>query len=153
LDETLRLAVKRRGVILIQPMPSKSKQLISAQVALKSASGKTYNERTAITAENIAAYAPSADTVTEAGAGFKRAGFEVGNMVGNSFSITAPKGTFEKFFKIKLEADDRGGVKIKGTETTPGEYELPLKALPPDLSRYVAAVTFSPPPDFGPSSY
>jgi hypothetical protein len=131
-------------------MPSRKDQLVSAQVVLKSASGKSFDGQTAITAENIADYSPSPDTVAAAAAGFKQAGFEVGNMVGNSFSITAPSSTFEKSFKIKLEADDRGGLKAKSARQG---YELPLKALPGDLSQFVVAVTFSPPPDFGPSSY
>jgi len=134
-------------------MPSKKEQLMSAQVALRSASGKSYDGQTAITADNIADYAPSPDTVAKALAGFQRAGFEVGNMVGNSFSITAPKSVFEKLFKIKLQADERGGVKTRATKAAPSDYELPVKALPQDLSQHVAAVTFSPPPDFGPSSY
>ena len=120
---------------------------------MKSASGKSFDGQTAITVENIADYSPSPDTVAAAAAGFKQAGFEVGNMVGNSFSITAPSSTFEKSFKIKLEADNRGGLKVAAAKSAHKGYELPLKALPVDLSQFVVAVTFSPPPDFGPSSY
>jgi hypothetical protein len=134
-------------------MPSKKEQLVSAQVALKSASGKAFDGNTAITSENIADYSPSPDTVAAAAAGFQRAGFEVGNMVGNSFSITAPRSTFEKFFKIKLQSKDRGGLKVAASSGVPESYELPMKALPKDLAQHVAAVTFSPPPDFGPTSY
>jgi hypothetical protein len=134
-------------------MPSKKEQLVSAQVALKSASGKAFDGNTAITSENIGDYSPSPDTVAAAAAGFQRAGFEVGNMVGNSFSITAPRSTFEKFFKIKLQAKDRGGLQVAASSDTPESYELPMKALPKDLAQHVAAMTFSPPPDFGPTSY
>lgn len=134
-------------------MPSTKTQLVSAQAVLKSGSGKSFDGQTAITAENIADYSPSPDSVTAAAAGFREAGFEVGNMVGNSFSITAPKSTFEKFFKIRLKAEDSGEVKLASAPDTGGGYELPLKALPRNLSQVVAAVTFSPPPDFGPSSY
>lgn len=133
-------------------MPS-DKQLVSAQVVLKSASGKKVEGQTALTAENIAEYLPSPDTVTAAAEGFKQAGFEVGNIVGNNFSITAPKSAFEKFFKIKLKAQDRGDVKVSAAKGASEGYELPLKALPQNLSRLVDAVTFSPPPDFGPSNY
>jgi hypothetical protein len=134
-------------------MPSKKTKLVSAQVVLKSASGKSFDGQTAITAENIADYSPSHASVTAAAAGFRAAGFEVGDMVGNSFSITAPKSTFEKFFKIELEQKDSGEVQLASAPDDGGAHELPLKALPPDLSQLVAAVTFSPPPDFGPSSY
>lgn len=134
-------------------MPSKNTQLISAQVVLKSASGKSFDSETAITSENIADYAPSPNNAASAAAGFDEAGFEVGNMVGNSFSITARKSTFEKFFKIKLQAEQRGDVKVAAAKgATPG-YEIPLRALPGNLSQLVAAITFSPPPDFGPSNY
>jgi hypothetical protein len=134
-------------------MQSKQEPLVSAQAVLKSASGKSFDGQTAITAENIADYSPSPDTVTAAAAGFSEAGFEVGNVVGNSFSITAPKSTFEKFFKTKLRAEDRGGFKVAAAKGASEDYELPLKALPKHLSQNVAAVTFSPPPEFGPSSY
>jgi hypothetical protein len=120
---------------------------------LKSASGKSFDGQTAITAENIADYSPSHTSVTAAAAGFRAAGFEVGNMVGNSFSITAPKSKFEKFFKIKLQEMDSGEVQLASAPDDGGPHELPLKALPRDLAQLVAAVTFSPPPDFGPSSY
>ena len=133
-------------------MASKKGQLISAQVVLKSASGKSVDGKTAITSENIADYAPSPNTAASAAAGFREAGFEVGNMVGNSFSITAPKSTFERFFKIKLRAEERGDVKVATTEGPEG-YDIPLKVLPGNLSQLVDAVTFSPPPDFGPSNY
>lgn len=134
-------------------MVSKNTQSVSAQVVLKSASGKSFDGQTAITSENIADYSPSPDSVAAAAAAFKEAGFEVGNMVGNSFSITAPKNTFEKFFKIKLHAEDRGNIKVAGAKGATEGYEVPLNDLPKNLSRFVAAVTFSPPMDFGPSSY
>ena len=134
-------------------MPSKNTKLVSAQVVLKAASGKSFDGRTAITSENIADYSPSTDAVAAAAAAFTEAGFEVGNVVGNSFSITAPKRTFEKFFKTKLQMEDRGTAKVSASKGTSEGYELPLKALPKNLSQLVTAVTFSPPPDFGPSSY
>jgi hypothetical protein len=134
-------------------MSPKNPQLISAQVVLKSASGKSFDSKTAITSENIDDYSPSPDTVASAAAGFREAGFEVGNMVGNSFSITATRSTFEKFFKTKLQVEERGDVKVAAAKGATRGYELPLKALPRNLSQLVAAVTFSPPPDFGPSSY
>lgn len=134
-------------------MTSKDSQLISAQVVLKSASGKSFDSKTAITSENIDDYSPSPDSVVSAAAEFSEAGFEVGNMVGNSFSITAPKSTFENFFKTKLQVEERGDVKVAAAEGAAKSHELPLKALPRNLSQLVDAVTFSPPPDFGPSSY
>jgi hypothetical protein len=139
--------------LYLRIMPSKKEKLVSAQVALRSGSGKAFNGETAITSENIADYSPSADTVRAAGAAFKKIGFEVGDMVGNSFSITAPQSTFEKVFKIKLQEDDSEGLKVAASSEVPAGYELPLKALPNELLQHLVAVTFSPPPDFGPTSY
>ena len=134
-------------------MTSKNTPLVSAQVVLKSASGKSIDGETAITSENIADYSPSSDSLTAATAAFSEAGFVVGNLVGNSFSITASKSTFEKFFKAKLKAEDRGDVKVFAARGATEGYELPLDSLPQKLAQHVSAVTFSPPPDFGPSSY
>lgn len=134
-------------------MSPRTKQLVSAQVALKSASGKPFPGQSPITTANIADYAPAADTVTAAAARFREAGFEVANLGGNSFSITAPRSAFEKFFKMKLRSEDSGGMKVAATRGVSEGYELPLQALPQDLSQLVAAVTFTPPPDFGPTSY
>jgi hypothetical protein len=61
----------------------------------------------------------------------------MGDMVGNSFSITAPESTFERVF---------------GTRGA-GSLELPLHALPKTLTDHVEAVTFTPPPDFGPTNF
>ena len=130
-------------------MAPQEKKLLSAQVALRPASGKAFNAQTAITSENIGDYLPAPETVVAARKGFEEAGFEAGNPVGMSFSITAPAATFEKVFKIKLGADDRGGIKVTGDQT----YELPVGSLPAELQQSVVAVTFSPPPDFGPGNY
>ena len=132
--------------------PQEKKQL-SAQVALRPASGKAFNSQTAITSENIGDYLPAPETVDAARRGFEEAGFEVSNPVGMSFSITAPAAAFEKVFKVKLVADDRGGIKITDRKGGDQTYELPLESLPKELRQSVAAVTFSPPPDFGPTSY
>jgi len=147
------LALHQSEVYAWFTMPSKKTQLISAQVVLKSASGKSFDGHTAITAENIADYSPSHDSAIAAAAGFRAAGFEVGNMVGHSFSITASLSKFEKFFKVELQEKDSGEVQLASAPDDLGLHKLPLKALPRDLAQLVAAVIFSPPPDFGPSSY
>jgi len=134
-------------------MAPKEKTQLSAQVALRPASGKAFNSQTAITSENIGDYLPAPETVDAARRGFEEAGFEVSNPVGMSFSITAPASTFEKAFKVKLVADDLGGIKITDRKGGDQTYELPLESLPKELRQSVAAVTFSPPPDFGPTSY
>jgi hypothetical protein len=148
-------------------MGLKKNQIVSAQVVLKPASGKVYDSQTAITSENIALFLPSPEAVPSAQRAFAEAGFSVDNAVGNSFAITAPVITFEKFFGTKLSGDARGGVKAApkalgkagtrkqapaGEESTAGR-ELPLSELPENVSRHLAWVTFGEAPDFGPTSY
>jgi len=125
---------------------------LSAQVAIKPASGKQFDSQTAITSENIGEYLPSSDSVVSAQRAFVDAGFDVGNLVANSFSITAPAGQFEKLFKVKIQHDEKAGTRVDAGGTEP-QYELPTSSLPADLRQSVAVVTFSPPPDFGPNSY
>ncbi|HYJ47125.1 MAG TPA: hypothetical protein VEV81_10985, partial [Pyrinomonadaceae bacterium] len=96
---------------------------------------------------------PSDETAAKAQRAFKALGFEVGPVVGNSFSITAPASAIEKVFKTKIrrEAGRKGAVKA-ATAKGPGSYELPVDRLPPEIAADVEAVTFSPPPDFGPGN-
>jgi hypothetical protein len=119
--------------------------IASAQVILRSESGRHFRGDTAITAENVHEYAPSAEDVEAARPAFAAAGFETGKMVGISFSITAPASTFERFFHAKLQTDSRGLLKVKGGRAQ--GLELPLNALPRDLAERIVAVTFSPPAD------
>jgi hypothetical protein len=74
-------------------------------------------------------------------------GFEVGNFVGNSLSITGPARLFETIFHTKLQEDGKSGLKFGGNS-----YELPKEKIPSALRAEIAAVTFTPPPDFGPGS-
>lgn len=134
-------------------MPRKKQKELSAQVMLRSASGTAPGGSTAVTAENVRDYLPSSSSITEARRAFAEAGFEVGQVVGNSFSITASKGTFEKVFKIKLKEDKEKGVTAHREASDEGSYELPTSKLSEELRRDVVAVTFTPPPDFGPTNY
>ncbi len=135
-------------------MATRKKETLSAQVMLRSAGGKAPGARTAVTSENVHEYTPAPETAEAARRAFAEAGFEVGALVGNSFSITAPSGTFEKVFKVKTSRGEAEGVRASAASGG-GEagYELPLDELPAGLARGVAAVTFSPPPDFGPSNF
>jgi hypothetical protein len=133
-------------------MVLKNKKTLSAEIVLRPASGKAFDTQTAITSENIAEYLPSPDTVAAAQRAFTQAGFDVGNAVGMSFSITAPASTFEKVFKVKIAPTDRGGVKARvqgGAES----YELPITVLPKEIAKHIVAATFSRPPDFGPGNF
>lgn len=133
-------------------MARKKEEQLSAQVVLRSAGGMAPGSTTTITSENVREYLPSTQATAEARLAFQAAGFQVGQAVGNSFSITAPAKTFEKVFKVKVQRDKEKGVMAQAS-TSEGSYELPVNKLPEDTRRHVAAVTFTPPPDFGPTSY
>ena len=134
-------------------MPRKTEQkILSAEVAVRSASGKSFTGQTAITSANVADYLPSHDVVEKARRAFAELGFEVSEPAGIGFSITAPASVFRKVFKIKITLDERGGIKVaaKGHEAS---YELPKANLPKELAENLVSVSFSPPPDYGPGNF
>jgi len=102
---------------------------ISAQVVLRA--------KGPITAATLAANQPQKEAVEAARKLFREAGFELAPYLGISFSISGSRSLFEKFFGTRLD-------KLKG-------YELPLNSLPKKVAALIEAVTFTPPPDFGPS--
>lgn len=118
---------------------------LSAQVVVRSGSGKRLGPGDAITSRNIHEYAPSGEDAAAAREGFRAAGFETGEVVGISFSITAPLSRFERFFGIGLEVDEQGAVAAAGSPAPAGGLELPLDALPSSLAGRLVAVAFSPP--------
>lgn len=133
-------------------MSLEKKQIVSAQVVLRSSEGKAIHGKTIITAQTIKDFAPSSEAVARATGAFANAGFDVGPMVGISFSITAPVSTFEEVFRTRLRREERGGVEaIK--EDGSGSYELPLDSLAESITDLAVAVTFTPPPDFGPTEF
>ena len=73
---------------------------------------------------------------------FAAAGFQVGPLVGVSFSIAAPIERFEDFFKVRAEQQGAQPFLVD---------ELPLSALPPGLREQIETVLFTRPPDFGPA--
>lgn len=81
---------------------------------------------------------------------FRKAGFEVTDVYAISFSITGPRTTFEATFGEAIAPQGTGPATIA---TASGRPELRLERLPEPVNRAVAAVTFSPPPAFGPTRY
>ena len=126
-----------------------SEPIASAQVVLRSASGAEPGDEP-VTAATLSRFAPSPQAAAEVADAFRQSGFEVGTMVGNSFSITAPATTFERFFGVRLAQTERGGLQALGEH---GGDLLPVDGLPEPIVRRVAAVTFVPPPAFGPTGY
>ncbi|HEX8921612.1 MAG TPA: hypothetical protein VF766_09055 [Pyrinomonadaceae bacterium] len=133
-------------------MSPKKEKTISAQVILRPASGKSVTGQEAITSENVRDYMPSPESFQAVAAEFAAAGFEVSAAGPTGFSITASESAFEKFFDTRLQTTEKRGVEALGKDKSTG-YELPLRGLPKALSHYIEAVTFTPPPDFGPTSF
>jgi hypothetical protein len=71
-------------------------------------------------------------------------GFRVGDCVGNSMSITGTVQLFESCLHTKIQ--ERGG----GVQFVGDGNELPTEKIPAELRAQVVAITFTPPPDFGP---
>jgi hypothetical protein len=124
--------------------------IVSAQVLLRPASGRRIGGRDEITSENIRDYAPPAEAAALARETFEADGFDVGPLVGISFSIAAPVSTFERVFEASI-AVEAGRVSV--TRGKGSSLELPLDALPEPLRNVIEAVTFERPLDFGPGAY
>lgn len=120
--------------------------IVSAQVVLVAASGARPGPQTRITSENIHEWVPSAETIVRVSNALRSMGFKVGECVGNSISITGAVRLFESCFRTKLRAAG-GGVQFAGE----GD-ELAAEKIPSALRPQIAAVTFTPPPDFGPGT-
>jgi hypothetical protein len=80
---------------------------------------------------------------------FQQAGFSVGPLLANSFSITARKGLFEHFLNVSLEVTPKGEVHVSG-KSGPARFELPLGRLNPSIAEGIQSIVFTPMPDFGP---
>jgi hypothetical protein len=120
-------------------------QPLSANVLLRPAGGGSVADvARAETAEQLT---PDPALAARAEEYFRNAGFDVTASVGPSFSIVGSRELFEHTFAQRLEGDERG------IRTAEGSYELSLDPLPRDLADAIEAVTFTPPPDFGPTDY
>ena len=124
----------------------KPEKIISAQVVLAAAGGARPGPQTRITSQNIREWVPSAETIVQVSGELRAMGFEVGKCVGNSISITGTAELFESCFRTKLR-ETGGGVQFadKGNE-------LAAEKFPHSLRAQIAAITFTPPPDFGPGT-
>ncbi len=122
------------------------KHLISAQVSLKPKSGAVPKPES-ITSENLDSFLPNAAHASQARAHFERLGFEVGALVGNSFSISATPSRFEQHFHTKILQDKQFA------SLEDGSLELPIEHLPAEVKTTVNAVSFCAPPDFGPTNF
>ncbi|MFK7602190.1 hypothetical protein ACI3L1_08265 [Deinococcus sp. SM5_A1] len=128
-----------------QPTP------VTMQVILRAASGQAPDAHAPVTAATLHQFQPDASAAEATRQHFQQAGFEVGDVVGTSFSITAAAATYQQFFGTEVHLDSAGTSLVSGDGTA--RRELPLNDLPAVLQPHVAAVTLSEPLDFGPASY
>jgi hypothetical protein len=126
-----------------------SDPVLSALVVLLSAGGQEPPAE-AITSETVAALAPDPGAAEAVAEFFGGHGFDVSEPVGISLSITAPRSRFESLFEEQLSV--RGDDRAEEVRTSRGVV-LDTQALPEEVRRYIRAVTFTPPPDFGPTSF
>jgi hypothetical protein len=139
-------AARKWGVRLILD----EDEIVSAQVVLRPPETRP---SPGITAANVRAALPSAQAVDRARETFEEHGFQVTAVIGNSFSIAGPVRLFQDQFKTRLDRDPAtGAIKAKRSDGSFG-FELPSDALPSDVTSVVATITFTPPPDFGPSHF
>jgi hypothetical protein len=81
---------------------------------------------------------------------FASAGFAVGALVANNFSVSGSVAKFESYFHVNLEPVPGAGIRIRRAEQ-PAGFQLPLDALPASVRGKVETVIFVKPPDFGPT--
>jgi len=126
-----------------------NKDIISAQVILKPEKGKGFDKESIITAQTLEKYLPSMESLRQTRDFFSKSGFEIGPAIGNSFSITASAKWFENFFNVHLFYLENGAIMSEWQDTK--RYELPIDVIPKWIKDMVMAITFTPPPDFGPT--
>jgi hypothetical protein len=133
-------------------MPVKKKPLISAQIILIPASGRPIDGRTVITEGNIEKFFPPQNAFSAVSAEFRSKGFEVEPLVGISFSITGTIKAFEEYFGMRIRLAGDNAYEFLDRNNSMG-HELSGRNLPHGLSKFVLAVTFPLPPDFGPTEF
>lgn len=131
-------------------MPKRPAPAASALVVVRSPSGRLKGHEQ-ITAKTVREYLPAQATVSHLRAFFERAGFSVEAPGGLGFSIVGPNALFERVFGTKLVEEKQGAVRSLRTEH--GELELPIARLPKKVASEIEAVTFTAPPDFGPTDF
>ena len=113
---------------------------ISAEVILKSKSGKSFLATNLVTSENIDEFVADKNTISQATAILKDFGFTVLESE-TSISIVGPSDLFEKNFKIKLKIskDDLGNLSVNLDK----KLTVPIA-----LKNYVEAIIFPEKPEY-----
>ncbi len=131
-------------------MSQNDEPMITAQVVLRPATGRTLTGHEEITRETLHEFLPDPQMAHRVAAAFADSGYEVGPVVGVSFSISARPAVIEQHFRVKLPLDQDGRLDFEDHTRRRG-FELPLDALPPSLAEQILSISFGPPADlFGP---
>lgn len=133
-------------------MPVSKESIVSAQVILRPASGRGISGEVVISASNVAEFAPSPSAVSSVAAEFRSKGFDVGPVVGVSFSVTGTIRTFEECFGMRIRLGKDHAYEFVAKNKAVG-HELSGERLPEVLRKSVHAVAFPLPPDFGPTEF
>lgn len=122
--------------------PTEPDELLSAEVVMH---GQDPIDLGPITSTNLAQHQPDPDRAAQVRRWFEHRGFTTSEVQGVSFSLTGPRTLFDDTFSAhRYDA---------GVGPDVGGIELPLPEMPEQFAGIVDCVTFSPPPDFGPTSY
>ena len=125
-------------------MPQESPARISAEVILKSESGRSLAKgKASVTSANVGELRPAEGTVAEATRRLREMGFAV-SPPGVTLSITGPQALFEQAFAAKLTLRKR---ESDGALLIQPDREL---VVPASLQDLVEAVVFPEPPEFFP---
>jgi hypothetical protein len=119
---------------------------LSALVLVRAASGRRVAESAPIDAASVGAHQAAPSDVDAAQRACRERGFAVGPYVGISFSITAPRSTFEQLFDVHIQVAADGDVRVSRGGRQHAR-ELPLDRLPSGLRKRLEAVTFAEPVD------
>lgn len=121
---------------------------LSAEVVLKPRHGDALSGP--ITAATLERHRPDPQATAAVQEHFRSLGFTVGEVAGISCTITAPRTRFRQAFGVPLHLDRDENGHLTHVTVDDGGRELPLDRLPHAIAEHIAAVTFTPPPDFGP---
>ena len=114
-------------------------ETISAEVILKSETGRSLTESTPITSENIKDFQPSQGTINKTSEILRELGFTV-SPSNITITIVGTKTLFEKVFDTKLQINTSNkGISIPPTRDL---------TIPDSLRHIVEKVIFIPPPEY-----
>ncbi len=126
------------------PVATHADDVLSAMVIVRAASGRRLAGSAAIDASTLSQHSATPADVAATERAFRDRGFAVGQYVGISFAISAPRSKFEEKFGVQLALGADGQITVLRDGKTFG-LELPLDRLTAPMRRRIDTVTFAPP--------